>query len=135
MPRVMAVTLAPHEKTIGQRELVVMVALLMSLNALAIDGMLPALDEMAAELGAAEGNRRQLVVAVYLLANGLGCLVPGAFAARFGRRPLLLFSLASYAAFSVLLAPVEDFTALLVLAGAQGLPPPGPLDVPTATTR
>ena len=85
----------PHDKrTIGRRELVVMVALLMSLNALAIDGMLPALDEMASELGAEEGNRRQLVVAVYLLANGIGCLVPGAFADRFGRRPLLLLSLA-----------------------------------------
>src|SRR3546814_13817406 len=67
-------------------------------RSLAIDGMLPALDDMARELGAAEGNRRQYVVAVYLLANGLGCLVPGAFADRFGRRPLLLLSLGSYAA-------------------------------------
>ena len=55
--------------------LVVMVALLMSLNALAIDGMLPALDEMATQLGAASGNQRQLVVSAYMLANGFGCLV------------------------------------------------------------
>ena len=114
----------PHDKrAIGQRELVVMVALLLSLNALAIDGMLPALDEMARELGAEEGNRRQLVVAVYLLANGLGCLVPGAFADRFGRRPLLLFSLASYAVLSLLISWVQDFTMLLVLRGVLQLPP------------
>src|SRR5512134_1092460 len=105
----MTITGVPQDKkTISRRELVVMVALLMSLNALAIDGMLPALDDMARELGAADGNRRQYVVAIYLLANGLGCLVPGAFADRFGRRPLLLFSLASYTAFSVLIALVED---------------------------
>ena len=54
---------SPHSKIIGQRELVVIVALLMSLNALAIDAMLPALGQMATELNVADGNRRQLVVA------------------------------------------------------------------------
>src|SRR5690606_41199329 len=101
----MTITGVPQDKAIiGQRELVVMVALLMSLNALAIDGMLPALGDMALELGADDGNRRQYVVAIYLLANGLGCLVPGAFADRFGRRPLLLFSLVSYTVFSLVIA-------------------------------
>ncbi|HYD23767.1 MAG TPA: multidrug effflux MFS transporter [Croceibacterium sp.] len=126
----------PHDqKTIGQRELVVMVALLMSLNALAIDGMLPALDDMARELGAAEGNRRQLVVAVFLLANGIGCLVPGAFADRFGRRPLLMLSLGTYAAFSLLIAMVRDFDVLLVLRGIQGVLTAGLMVVPNAIIR
>jgi len=124
-----------HEKTLGRRELVVMVALLMSLNALAIDGMLPALDDMARELGAADGNRRQYVVAIYLLANGIGCLVPGAFADRFGRRPLLLLSLGSYAVFSVLISLVSDFTALLVLRGVQGVLTAGLMVVPNAIIR
>lgn len=131
----MAAAPAPHEKTIGQRELVIMVALLMSLNALAIDGMLPALDEMALELGAHDGNQRQLVVAVYLLANGIGCLVPGAFADRFGRRPLLMFSLACYAALSLLIALVEDFTALLALRGVQAMLTAGLMVVPNAIIR
>lgn len=126
----------PHDKrTIGRRELVVMVALLMSLNALAIDGMLPALDDMAHELGAGEGNRRQLVVAVFLLANGIGCLVPGAFADRFGRRPLLLFSLGAYAALSVLISLAQDFTTLLVLRGVQGVLTAGLMVVPNAIIR
>jgi DHA1 family bicyclomycin/chloramphenicol resistance-like MFS transporter len=97
--------------------------------------MLPALDDMARELGAAEGNRRQYVVAIYLLANGLGCLVPGAFADRFGRRPLLLFSLASYAVFSVLISMVQDFTALLALRGIQGVLTAGLMVVPNAIIR
>ena len=122
-------------RTIGQRELVVMVALLMSLNALAIDGMLPALPDMAGELGAADGNRRQLVVAVYLLANGLGCLVPGAFADRFGRRPMLLFSLGAYVVFSLLIALVRDFNLLLGLRGLQGVFTAGLMVVPTAIIR
>ncbi|OYW44031.1 MAG: Bcr/CflA subfamily drug resistance transporter [Sphingomonadales bacterium 12-68-11] len=124
-----------RQRTMGQRELVVLIALLMSLNALAIDGMLPALDEMAREMGVIGGNRRQLVVAVYLLANGIGCLVPGAFADRFGRRPLLLLSLGSYAVFSVLIALVTDFTMLLALRGIQGVLTAGLMVVPTAIIR
>lgn len=126
---------SPRKRAIGQRELVVMVALLMSLNALAIDGMLPALGEMAVELGADDGNRRQYVVAIYLLANGLGCLVPGAFADRFGRRPLLLFSLLAYTVFSLVIALVEDFTMLLVLRAIQGVLTAGLMVVPTAIIR
>lgn len=124
-----------RRKPLGQRELVVMIALLMSLNALAIDGMLPALDVMAHELGAADGNTRQLVVAVYLLANGLGCLVPGAFADRFGRRPMLLFSLAAYTLFSGAVVLVHDFTALLVMRALAGVLSAGLMVVPMAIIR
>ena len=132
----MSIAATQHDpRSIGQRELVVMVALLMSLNALAIDGMLPALDEMAGEMGVIEGNKRQLVVAVYLLANGIGCLVPGAFADRFGRRPLLLLSIGSYAVFSLLIALVENFTVLLALRGIQGVLTAGLMVVPTAIIR
>jgi MFS transporter, DHA1 family, multidrug resistance protein len=124
-----------HEKVLGQRELVVMVALLMSLNALAIDGMLPALPEMASELGASEGNRRQLVIAVYLLANGLGCLVPGAFADRFGRRPMLLLSVGGYVVLSLAIALVQNFALLLTLRAVQGLLTAGLMVVPIAIIR
>lgn len=132
----MAANINPHtQKTIGQRELVVMVALLMSLNALAIDGMLPALDEMAAQLGAGEGNRRQLVVAVYLLANGFGCLIPGSLADRFGRKLVLLGSIFFYGLLSLVVAVVQDFNTLLVIRGLQGLLASGLMVVPSAIIR
>jgi len=132
----MATSVVPHDKkTIGQRELVVLVAFLMSLNALAIDGMLPALDEMASELGAGDGNRRQLVVAVYLLANGIGCLVPGAFADRYGRRRLLFFSLATYGIFSFLISMIHSFEVLLLARGLQGVLSAGLMVVPMAIIR
>lgn len=122
-------------KIIGPRELVFLIALLMSLNALAIDAMLPALDEMASELGALDGNRRQLVVAVYLLANGVGCLVPGAFADRFGRKPVLMFSLAGYSVLSLAIAFIHDFDTLLIARGVQGLVSGGLMVAPTAILR
>ncbi len=59
----------------------------------------------------------------------------GAFADRFGRRPLLLFSIAAYAAFSLLIALVQDFTVLLALRGTQGVLTAGLMVVPTAIIR
>ena len=81
----MSLKTPPHAKVIGERELIFLVALMMSIHALSIDGMLPALDNMARELHVIDGNKRQLVVAVFLLCGGLGTLLPGAFADRFGR--------------------------------------------------
>jgi DHA1 family bicyclomycin/chloramphenicol resistance-like MFS transporter len=131
----MTIAAASPDRPLGQRELVVMLALLMSLQALAIDGMLPALDEMARELGAGEGNRRQLVVSAYLLAGGIGTLIPGALADRFGRRPVLLSSILGYSLLSLVIAFVHDFTTLLVLRGVQGLLAAGLFVVPSAIVR
>ena len=123
------------QPVIGQRELVVLVALLMSLNALAIDAMLPALDEIAHEFGVAAGNERQLIVSVYLLANGIGALVPGSFADRFGRKPVIMIALASYAVFSIANALVTDFTLMLWARGLQGLLCGGLMVAPIALIR
>jgi MFS transporter, DHA1 family, multidrug resistance protein len=130
-----ASTTLHHPTSIGPRELVVLIALLMSLNALCIDGMLPALDDIARELGAEAGNQRQLIVGVYLLANGLGCLLPGSFADRFGRKPVILFSLAAYALFSLIVAMVDNFALLLVARGLQGLCCAGLMVAPMAIVR
>src|SRR5687768_8198089 len=70
--------LAPHERTIHPAAFVALMALLMSLQALAIDAMLPALDEIASDLGTANPNDRQLVVGVFLMAAGAFSLIPGA---------------------------------------------------------
>lgn len=132
----MATRVAPHEMPmIGQRELVLLIALLMSLSALAIDGMLPALDEIAREMGVADGNQRQLVVAVYLLANGVGTLLPGSLADRLGRRRVLLGTLALFALLSVVVTLVHSFAALLVVRGLQGLAASGLMVVPYAIIR
>ena len=68
---------------IGRKELVVLLALLMALHALAIDGMLPALDDIAHALNVRDPNQRQYVVGLFLLATGAGALVPGLLALAF----------------------------------------------------
>jgi len=79
----------PARKALGETELMWMMAMLMALNAFGIDAILPALDALAADL-AVSGNDRQFVIGVFLLTGGIGSLVPGALADRFGRRPVLL---------------------------------------------
>ncbi|RIV93327.1 MFS transporter [Aurantiacibacter xanthus] len=120
---------------IGRRELVVLLALMMSLNALAIDAMLPLLDEMARDLAVVDENRRQLVVGVYTIAMGVGALLPGSFADRFGRRPVILTSLAAYCALSLISAFLTDFEVLLWVRGITGVLCAGLMVMPMTIVR
>lgn len=125
----------PDSLPLGKRELIVLLALLMSLNALSIDAMLPALDDMARELGMADGNDRQLVIAIYTITMGAGCLVPGSFADRFGRRPVVLMALAAYSLLSLVTALLEDYTVMLWVRGLTGLLAAGLMVAPMAIVR
>lgn len=119
---------------IGERELIWMMALLMALNAFGIDAILPALDELARDL-AIPGNSRQFVIGAYLLAAGLGTLVPGAIADRYGRRPVLFVALAAYIALSIACALAASFEALVALRAAQGFCAAGIVALPPAIIR
>ncbi len=96
-------------------------AMIMALQALCIDAMLPALGQIAAELQVADPNRRQLVIGVFLFSAGFGSLLPGALADRYGRRPVLFVGFAGYFVLSLACAVVRDFNALLVLRAIQAL--------------
>ncbi|ASJ90368.1 Bcr/CflA subfamily drug resistance transporter [Porphyrobacter sp. CACIAM 03H1] len=133
----MATSLAPvtpARKALGETELMWMMALLMALNAFGIDAILPALDALAADLSVS-GNDRQFVVGIYLLAGGIGSLVPGALADRFGRRPILLGSVAVYVALSLLCALAPSYDALIALRAVQGFFAAGIVALPPAIIR
>lgn len=119
---------------IGERELIWMMALLMACNAFGIDAILPALDALAGDLGA-PGNNRQFVVGAYLLAAGFGTLVPGAFADRYGRRPVLFVALACYIVLSLACAMATSFDMLVGLRAAQGFFAAGIIALPPAIIR
>ncbi|QZD91144.1 multidrug effflux MFS transporter [Qipengyuania aurantiaca] len=119
---------------IGERELIWMMALLMACNAFGIDAILPALDALASDLGA-PGNDRQFVVGAYLLAAGFGTLVPGAFADRYGRRPVLFVALACYILLSLACAMATTFDMLVGLRAAQGFFAAGIIALPPAIIR
>lgn len=119
----------------GLRELVVMLALAQALQALAIDFMLPALGPIANDLGATDPNRRQLVIGLFLIGIGLGSLIPGTLADRYGRRPVLLGCIAAYVAISFACAVVDDFTMLAALRLIEGFVCAGLAVIPLAVIR
>ena len=105
----------------GRAEFIAMIAMLMALNALAIDIMLPGLQQIGATLGVENENHRQYIVSAYLIGFGLAQLAYGPLADRFGRRIPLLAGLSIYIAAAIFCAFVPSFTALLVLRFVQGL--------------
>jgi DHA1 family bicyclomycin/chloramphenicol resistance-like MFS transporter len=104
----------------GARELTAMLALLMALNAFAIDAMIPALPQIGRSLHVAEENRRQLVVVAYFLGFGSTQLVWGPLADRFGRKPILATGVALYALFAVLCGLAGSFALLIAGRIAMG---------------
>ena len=111
----------PPQKTIGERELVVMMASLMALNALAIDAMLPAFPAMIKGLAVSEANKIQYVISVFLAGTGIGALIYGPLSDRYGRRPILLFSVLGSTIFSLACSFADSFQFLLAMRFCHGL--------------
>jgi len=105
----------------GKREFVVLIAALMASNALAIDAMLPALAAIGESLGAAEDNRRQLVITSYLLGFGLSQIFYGPISDRFGRKTLLIGCMTFYALFGALAGLAGSMDLLLAARFLQGV--------------
>jgi DHA1 family bicyclomycin/chloramphenicol resistance-like MFS transporter len=110
----------PHAG-MGFKQFVAMIAAMMAVNALAIDGMLPALPAIAKALNIVNDNDRQWIVTAYMLGFGGSQLVYGTLADRFGRKPVLLTGLVIYVVFSLMAAAATSFEMLLAARVLQGV--------------
>lgn len=129
---------APNSKTVaGPRlgEFVAMMALMMSLVAMSIDTMLPALSAIGAELGAASDNASQLVVTMIFLGLALGQLFYGPLSDSVGRKPAIALGYAVFAAGSLLSIFAVSFPMMLAGRLLQGLGMAGPRSVSLALIR
>jgi DHA1 family bicyclomycin/chloramphenicol resistance-like MFS transporter len=111
----------PPAARIPYVEFVTMVALLMALNAMAVDIILPALQQMGASLAVADENTRQLPLTAYIIFFGVSQLFYGTVSDRLGRRPVLLFGLAVYALGCLGAAVATSFEMLLLMRAVQGI--------------
>ena len=89
--------------------------LLLAAQPVATDGYLPALPEIARDLGSASSS-----LTVFMLAFGVAQLVCGPLADRFGRRPVLLTGLACYTAAAAGCALAGSADALVAWRAVQG---------------
>ncbi|MFN3668942.1 MAG: multidrug effflux MFS transporter [Brevundimonas sp.] len=111
----------PLVKGPGFPEFVALIAMMMALNALAIDSMLPALPAIGEALGVASENSRQWVITAYLLGFGVTQIIYGPLADRYGRKPVLMVGLGLYVLFSVLAAFAPTFELLIAARVGTGI--------------
>ena len=114
-------TTAAAPKGPGFAEFVCLIAIMMALNALAIDAMLPALPHIGEDLGVANENTRQWVITAYLLGFGGAQLFYGPLSDRYGRRPVLFVGIGLYVLFSFLAAFAASFEWLILSRIGMGL--------------
>lgn len=105
----------------GFPEFVCLIAMMMALNALAIDSMLPALPMIGQALDVVRENDRQWIVTAYVLGFGVAQVVYGPLADRYGRRPILMIGIGLYVLFNTLAAFAPTFELLLLARVGSGL--------------
>ncbi|MGP2492094.1 multidrug effflux MFS transporter [Mesorhizobium sp. PUT5] len=107
--------------SIPRWEFIALCAALMALNSLAIDIMLPALQQIGASLGVDNENHRQYVITAYILGFGVAQLAFGPLSDRFGRRPPLIIGLVIYVLAAAAAAIAPSFATLLLCRLVQGI--------------
>ncbi|QYK42679.1 MAG: MFS transporter [Paracoccaceae bacterium] len=108
---------------------------LMALVSLSIDAILPGLQDLATDLGVAQGNRRQWVITALFLGLAVGQLFYGPLSDTIGRRKAILLGVAVFSAGSVISAAAQSFEAMLLGRTIQGFGVAGPRTVTVAMIR
>lgn len=108
------------------REFILLVALMMSMTALAIDAILPAFDNIRADIAMNNPNQAQLLISLLFCGLALGQLVSGPLSDALGRKKILYAGLGLFLLGTVLCIFAQDLTALLLGRFVQGLGVSGP---------
>ena len=106
---------------------IVLMALLMSVTAMSIDAMLPALSLIASDLGADHANQQQYIISCLFLGLAVGQLIAGPLSDALGRKPLLFACVLLYIAGSFACYVADSMTQLLLGRIVQGLGAAGPI--------
>ncbi|MGD8367438.1 MAG: multidrug effflux MFS transporter [Desulfobacterales bacterium] len=120
---------------LGYGESLLLMALLISIVALSVDTMLPALPEIGADLGVRSANDAQLVISMLFLGLSVGLLFYGPLSDSLGRRPLLFAGMAIYVFGSALSIFSTAFSTMLAGRVLQGLGAAGPRSIVLALVR
>ena len=116
-------------------EFVCLIALLMSLVALAIDAMLPALPAIGRDLEAPRPNDVQFVITSLFLGLGLGQMLFGPLSDRIGRKPAIHLGLALFMVGCLVSIFASTFEAMIAGRVLQGIGVAGPRIVTVALVR
>ena len=116
-------------------ESLLLMALLISIVALSVDTMLPALPAIGADLGVKSANDVQLVISMLFLGLSAGLLFYGPLSDSLGRKPVLFAGMAIFILGSALSIFSTSFSSMLYGRVLQGLGAAGPRSIVLALVR
>ena len=102
-------------------EFVALMASLMSIVALSIDAILPALPEIGAAVGVHNVNNNQLLITMIFLGIGCGQLVFGPLSDSFGRKPIVYAGFVLFIIASIICLTTKRFEIMLLGRVLQGM--------------
>ena len=116
-------------------EFIALMASLMSIVALSIDALLPALPEIGEALGVKNPNDNQLLITMIFLGLGFGQLIFGPLSDSFGRKPMVYFGFAVFVIGSLICVTTKNFEVMIAGRILQGIGLSSPRTIAIAMTR
>lgn len=116
----------PNKSRLSAMEFTILTATLMSIVAISIDALLPALGIIAKDFMIEDTNRVQLVISALFLGLSLGQLICGPLSDSTGRKPILYVGLVVYVFGTIFCFMSTDLDTLLIGRFIQGLGVAGP---------
>lgn len=110
-------------------------ALLMSLTAMSIDAVLPALPNIAGDLNALGENQQQYIISFLFVGFTIGQFIYGPLSDTFGRKPLIYAGLVVFVVGSLTSLFASSFEMMLVGRALQGIGAASPRILTVAITR
>ncbi|MEZ5712590.1 MAG: multidrug effflux MFS transporter [Sphingobium sp.] len=101
-------------------EFVALMAVMIAIPAMSIDLMLPALPDIGGDLNVAYANDRQAIIVFFFLGLAGGSLFYGPLSDHFGRRPVMVSTLALSFLMTVIAAMADSFPLMLGARMAAG---------------
>ena len=102
-------------------EFIAIMALLMSLVALSIDGILPALAAIGTDLGVTDTQKHQLLITMIFLGLGFGQLIFGPLSDSYGRKPIIYVGFLVFAIASIVCVNTNSYEVLIAGRILQGI--------------
>mgnify|MGYP001547575298 CR=1 FL=1 len=123
------------KKAPGYGEFVTLMAVIISITALAIDMMLPALPDIGTDLGLGHPNDAQLVISSLLFGFGMGQVIFGPLSDCFGRRPIIFIGFLIFILGCLMSFVSNRFEIMLAGRFIQGIGAAGPRTAIVALIR
>ena len=116
-------------------EFVVLMAMIISMVALSIDAMLPALPNIASDLGVTNINDSQYVISILFAGMAIGQMIFGPMSDSIGRKNAINLGFAVFIIGCLVSLLAQTFTVMLIGRFLQGLGVAGPRIVSIALVR